>query len=200
MPAVLSGSNVTAPNMLKLGRFAAFKSDDTRADSSMGEPVSGPNASSSALPDGRWELVWALRRHWALSPKQFNIGMACLLLASLISASIMWHANPAWVLPFAVAETLLVILAAFVYARHDADQDFIGLRDDVLRVETHRGGQVLRWDFNPRWVRIEPRDATGSLIRLSGHGRFVDVGRYLRDDLRLQLAAELRWAIRQLTH
>lgn len=199
MPAVLSGSNVTVPNTLKLGQFAAFKSGDTQADFNNGEAIASPDISNFG-PEGRWELVWALKRHCALSPRQFVKAMAFLLLVSLMSVLVMWYFGAILVLPFAMLEILLLMGAAFIYSRHAADQDFIGLRDDLLRVETHRGPQVLRWDFNPRWVRIEPRDANGSLVRLSGHGKFVDVGRYLREDLRLQLASELRWAIRQMSH
>jgi uncharacterized membrane protein len=101
---------------------------------------------------------------------------------------------------FAMLEVMALLLAMLMHARHAADQDFIGLRPELLRVETRRAGQVLRWDFNPRWVRIEPRDADGSLVRLYGHGKSVDVGRFVRADLRQQLASELRWAVRQLTH
>jgi uncharacterized membrane protein len=86
-----------------------------------------------------------------------------------------------------------------VYARHAADQDFIGMCPQVLRVELHRAGQVSRWDFNPRWVRIEPRGADGSLVRLSGQGMSVDIGHFVRASLRQQLARELRWALRQLS-
>jgi len=199
MPVVLSGSNLTVPNHLKLGQFAAFKSDDKQAAFNTGESISSPDSSNFG-PESRWELVWALKRNSALAPKQFMKTMALLLLVSLLSAVVMWNLGSTLALPLAVVAVLFMMGSAFVYTRHVADQDFIGLRDDLLRVETHRGPQVMRWDFNPRWVRIEPRDANGSLVRLSGQGKFVDVGRYLRDDLRLQLASELRWAVRQMSH
>lgn len=196
MPAVLSGSNVTVTNNLKLGQFPTFKSDGVGSDTSTGIPVFHPDISNACL-DGRWDLIWALKKKGLLSLRLLMRLMALLFLTFVVSA---WYLEVALVLPFAGVGVLLAMVAAIVYTKHVTDQDFIGLREDILCVETHRGGHVLRWDFNPRWVRIEPRDANGSLIRVSGHGKFVDVGRYLRDDLRLQLASELRWAIRQFAH
>jgi uncharacterized membrane protein len=45
-------------------------------------------------------------------------------------------------------------------------------------------------------VRVEPSADDRSLIELSGKGRRVSVGRYLRPELRPVLAREIRSALR----
>jgi uncharacterized membrane protein len=45
-------------------------------------------------------------------------------------------------------------------------------------------------------VRVEPKDDDRSLIELSGQGRRVQVGRFLRPELRPALAKEIRQALR----
>jgi len=46
-------------------------------------------------------------------------------------------------------------------------------------------------------VRVEPELGDRSLIELSGQGRRIAVGRFVRPELRRQLADELRWALRR---
>jgi uncharacterized membrane protein len=44
---------------------------------------------------------------------------------------------------------------------------------------------------------VEPEHGDGSLIELSGQGQRIVVGRFVRPELRRQLADELRWALRR---
>jgi uncharacterized membrane protein len=70
------------------------------------------------------------------------------------------------------------------------------LADGALVVEHRCGARTERAEFRAAWVRVEPARAQGSLVELSGEGRQMRVGRYLRPELRLQLAQELRRALR----
>jgi uncharacterized membrane protein len=45
-------------------------------------------------------------------------------------------------------------------------------------------------------VRVEPQSDDGALVELSGQGHRVAVGRFVRPELRRQLAEELRMALR----
>ena len=45
-------------------------------------------------------------------------------------------------------------------------------------------------------VRVEPQLSDRSLIEVSGQGRSVRVGRYVRPELRAALAREIRMALR----
>jgi uncharacterized membrane protein len=45
-------------------------------------------------------------------------------------------------------------------------------------------------------VRVEPKVADNSLIEVSGQGRSIRIGRFVRPELRPVLAKEIRMALR----
>ena len=99
------------------------------------------------------------------------------------------------ILPFALLE-LLALAAAFVMVvRHAADGETIVLQDGRLVVELELAGKLERLEFHSRWVRVEPESGRQSLIRVSGEGKTVSVGRYVRPELRPLLAREIRMAL-----
>ena len=71
------------------------------------------------------------------------------------------------------------------------------LQPGRLTVEHVAGRWVERVEFVPAWVRVEPKHGDGSLIELSGQGQRISIGRFVRPELRRQLADELRWALRR---
>jgi uncharacterized membrane protein len=64
-------------------------------------------------------------------------------------------------------------------------------------VELENAGRLERAEFNREWVRVEPSAGDRSLIEVSGQGRRINVGRYLRPELRPALAQEIRRALRE---
>jgi len=57
-------------------------------------------------------------------------------------------------------------------------------------------GRLERAEFDRSRVRVEPKTGDHSLITLSAQGRSVEVGRYVRPELRPALASEIRMALR----
>jgi uncharacterized membrane protein len=100
------------------------------------------------------------------------------------------------VLPFAWLELLAVGVAFLMYARHATDGERIELQAGRLVVELENGGHRERVEFLPDHVRVEPEASDRSLIQVSGQGRSVKVGRYVRPELRAALAREIRMALR----
>ena len=151
---------------------------------------------AKSLDNGASGLQWVLKRNCSITPAQLFGTYLSLCAVSLgIALGFTWHgAMP--VLAFAGIELLLVGAALLVYARHAADQERITLADGALSVEHQRGPQTERMQFRAAWVRIEPHHGEGSLIELSGDGHRAFVGRYLRPELRMPLAQELRVAAR----
>jgi ABC-type dipeptide/oligopeptide/nickel transport system ATPase subunit len=96
-----------------------------------------------------------------------------------------------------VAQLPITDAALLAYAHHAAVRETIRLRPGHLLVQHVHGGRLDEVEFAPSWVRIEPRTGDRSLIELSGQGRRIAVGRYVRPELRRQLADELRWALRR---
>jgi len=146
---------------------------------------------------GEGAVDWVMRRRSSLSPRQVLGLYASLCAISLGIAVAFWIKGVTMVLPFAGVELLAVGVALLVHARHATDRESISLRDHELSVVHASGRRVERVVFQPGWVRVEPVHGDRSLIELSGQGRRIAVGRFVRPELRRQLADELRWALRR---
>ena len=142
-------------------------------------------------------IVWFLKRNCSVTPAQLGWFYASLCVVSLAIGAFFWLHGATLILPFAWLELGAVGLALLVYARHAADGERISLQGRRLVVELESAGQLQRTEFDPDWVRVEPRTGDRSLIEVSGRGRSVRVGRYLRPELRPLLAQEIRSALRE---
>jgi uncharacterized membrane protein len=145
---------------------------------------------------GEWAVEWTLKRNCSLAPRQLLGFYSVLCGLSLAVATFFWWQGARLVMPFTWAELVAVGVAMLVYARHAADNEHIALRNGRLTVEHAWGNRLEHVEFQPQWVRVEPEAGDESLVELSGQGRRVMVGRYVRPELRRQLANELRMALR----
>lgn len=144
-----------------------------------------------------WSVEWDLRRNNSLAQRQMLWIFAALGLLALGIATAFWHQGAPLVLPFAGIELAALAAATAIHARHATDREHIALRDGGLTVEHANGRRTERVEFQPIWVRVEPRHGDRSLIELSGQGRRIAIGRFVRPELRVQLADELRRALRR---
>ena len=142
-------------------------------------------------------VQWLLKRNCSLAPRQLLAFYASLCVLSFSIAGVFWLRGATLVMPFAGIELVGVGAALLLYARHAADREIIRLRPGCLTVHRVHGPHVEQVEFVASWVRVEPEGGDRSLIELSGQGRRVAVGRYVRPELRRQLADELRWALRR---
>jgi len=151
----------------------------------------------SVSGSGDGSVQWLLKRNCSLAPRQLLAFYASLCAVSLVIAGAFWSQGAVLVMPFAGLEMLAVGAALLLYARHAADGEVIRLRPGRLTVRRISGPHVEQVEFAPAWVRVEPETSDRSLIELSGQGRRISVGRFVRPELRRQLADELRWALRR---
>lgn len=141
-------------------------------------------------------VYWLLRRNCSVTPLQLVWTYVSLCVVSLAIGSFFWFQGATLVMPFASLELIAVGFAFVVYARHSTDGERISLKDNQLVVEVECAGRLERTEFQRGWVRVEPRVDDSSLIELSERGRTIRVGRYIRPELRPQLAKEIRSALR----
>ena len=141
-------------------------------------------------------IHWFLKRNCSVTPAQLGLTYAMLFTVSLGIGGFFWFQGAPLVMPFACLELIAVGSAFVVYARHATDGEKISLQGAQLVVELENSGRRVRSEFNRDWVRVEPQAGDGSLIELSGQGRKVQVGRYVRPELRAVLAREIRMALR----
>jgi uncharacterized membrane protein len=140
---------------------------------------------------------WNLKRNCSTTPRQMMGFFASLSALSLGIGLFFWVQGATLVMPFAWLEMLALGAALLIYARHAADSESIQLRAGRLTVERVSGRHVERAEFASDWVRVEPDHGERSLIELSGQGQRIAIGRFVRPELRRQLADELRWALRR---
>jgi uncharacterized membrane protein len=143
-------------------------------------------------------IHWFLQRNCSVTPAQLAWLYASLCVVSLGIGTVFWWHGATLVLPFAWIELAAVGAAFVAYARHAADGERISLRGRQLVVELESAGRLERAEFDRDWVRVEPSAADRSLIEVSGRGRSVNVGRYVRPELRPALAQEIRRALREV--
>jgi uncharacterized membrane protein len=150
--------------------------------------------------DGAGGVQWVLRRNCSVTPRQMGACyLSVCLLSLLIASGFTWFGAPV-VLAFAGLELLVLGAAMLVFARHARDGDTLTLAGPTLAIEQSTGGRVRRTEFRAEWVSVEPSHGQGSLVQLSGQGRQVRIGRFVRPELRPALAQEIRAALRSLRH
>ena len=147
--------------------------------------------------DGERSLQWLLRRNCSSTPRQVSALFLALAMVTLGIGTLFWFQGVTLVMPFAGLELLALAAALSFYARHATDRECIRLRPGQLTVEHVCAGRVERVEFEPAWVRVEPRHGDRSLVEISGEGRRISVGRFVRPEARPHLAEELRWALRR---
>jgi uncharacterized membrane protein len=140
-------------------------------------------------------LHWTLRRNCSVTPGQLAVTLGALGSLSMAVALFFWFQGALLVLPFAVLELAALTTAFVVYARHATDSERVSLQGGRLIVELETAGSVRRSEFVREWVRIEPK-SRGNLVEVRSGGTSVQVGRYLRPELRPVLAREIRQALK----
>ena len=135
---------------------------------------------------------WLLKRNCSLSPGQLAAIFGSLAGVSLAIAA-GFASQGAWlVLPFACTEVLALGVAFVVYARHATDYERIVLCRDCLLVETCQGARVRSERCAPAWTRVEYGGTRRELVGLVASGRRIDVGRFVPESERRDLARQLR--------
>ena len=130
-----------------------------------------------------------------MTPGQLAASFALIAFVSLTIGACCWFQGAVLVLPFASLELLAVGIAFVVYARHALDGERIWLEGSVLVVESENAGEIVRREFQRAWVRIEQVAHGQAMIEICCHGQRVPVGRFIRNELRQRVAAELRLAL-----
>ena len=141
-------------------------------------------------------MEWILKRNCSMAPQQLFGLFGGLCVLSMSIAAFFWAQGAKLVMPFAWLEMVAVGVALLIYARHAADQELIALSRGSLMVRHTSGSSIETVEFVPEWVIVEPVTGGKSLIELSGQGQRIEVGRFVRPELRKLLASELRQAVR----
>jgi uncharacterized membrane protein len=146
-----------------------------------------------------------LQRNCSMTPRQVARAYGVLCTLSL-AVALAFFLHGVWiVLAFSLLELGCVGLALLLYARHALDRERITLSSDCLLVECVQAEVHSQALLDPLWTRVlSAADATPGrprrhLITLESRGVRVEVGRFVNEAQRRQVARELRMALRQVS-
>lgn len=97
--------------------------------------------------------------------------------------------------PFAALEVAVLAWAFKVLRSRERDYETLLIDGDLMVLEWHAGTQGERREMNRQWASVEcacNKSGRNCRLNVSSHGRATEVGKYLSDEGRLQLAALLR--------
>jgi uncharacterized membrane protein len=146
-----------------------------------------------------------LQRNCSMTPSQVARAYALLCTLSLGVALAFLFLQGVWiVLAFSLLELGCVGLALLLYARHALDRERIVLSNDCLLVECVLADTRSQARLDPLWTRVlsgadAARGNRRPLITLESRGVRVEIGRFVNDAQRRQVARELRHALRQVS-
>ncbi|HEY4317340.1 MAG TPA: DUF2244 domain-containing protein [Herbaspirillum sp.] len=138
---------------------------------------------------------WVLKRNCSITPRQL-VGIYAALCCASLGVALLCTWQGAWfVLVFAVLELCAVGAAFVLYARHATDADYLALVPDALEIEVVQGAIVKKFKFDPRRTRVDVANSRQGLVVLEESGARVEVGRFLTQWKRRELAQQLRLAL-----
>ncbi|MES2899479.1 MAG: DUF2244 domain-containing protein [Pseudomonadota bacterium] len=139
---------------------------------------------------------WLLKRNCSMTPRQFGIAYG-MLGAAMLLIGLGFALRGVWfVTLFAVLEIGAIALALLHYARHATDSEHIALSEGCLLIERIEAGQLRAIRLDPCWTKIDVPNRRRALIKLESRGVQVEVGGFISEEKRQQVAQELRRELR----
>lgn len=121
-------------------------------------------------------------------------------VAVCFGVAIVFSALGYWlILPFAGLEVGLLAWAFETMRNRERDYETLTIDGDAVVLEWSAGRRQGRRELNRHWVRVESdclAPGRNCRIRVRSHGCGTEVGLFLSDEGRLQLAAALRSRLR----
>ena len=137
------------------------------------------------------EFLLVAKRNNSLSSSGRFLVFAFIFVVS-IGIAAAFAALGAWlILPFAGIEMLVLYLAFRYMDRHAADYERIAIEGDRVSVEHFEAGRTRSQELHRYWARLAV-SPDGSRLVLRSHGRELEIGRYMSNEQRLDLARVLK--------
>ena len=145
------------------------------------------------------EKTIVLKPNGSLSRRQAWLLLGiCGLLMGLVAG--FCAALGAWlVLPFSGLEWILLAFCLHLSIRQSQEREVITITGDLVRVEKGRDSPLETYKFQRAWVMLDwvqsPIRGRPSRVTLRLHGKEVELGRFLVESERQDLARELKFLL-----
>ena len=113
------------------------------------------------------------------TPKVLMTVLGLIAGVSICISLVFWVIGAPLILPFALLETLLLVVAFVCHARAVCDFDEITLNDRHLVVRQERRGQTKQHQFTRGLFRVSMTDGPRPLVRVAESGNHVELGEWL---------------------
>lgn len=110
---------------------------------------------------------------------------------SICISLVFWVIGAPLILPFALLESLLLVLAFVCHAKAVCDFDEITLDDRHLVVRQERRGQTKEHQFTRGLFRVTMTNGPSPLVRVAESGKQVELGEWLLLHERVSLCTQL---------
>lgn len=139
-----------------------------------------------------------IRPNASLTWHQVQLWFAAIAFVSMTIASVFALMGAWLILPFAGLEMLALAVTFYLCARRGQLQEVITVQDGHIVIERGRDYPQLSYKFYAAWSKIVVKNnvAKSNLTQvvLRAHGKELEIGRFLGDDERKELAHTLsRW-------
>ncbi|WP_167221722.1 DUF2244 domain-containing protein [Massilia rubra] len=139
---------------------------------------------------------WLLKKNCSMSPRQVGVAYGALC-GFLVAIALAFALYGAWfVFAFVLLEIGVLAAALLHYARHAGDYETVAFSEGGLVVERVEAGKLERIRLEACWTRIAMPDSRRGLIALEARGVKVEIGGFVGEELRRQVAQELRRELR----
>jgi uncharacterized membrane protein len=153
---------------------------------------------AQALPQAAWDesdgvFQFVSRPNRSLTVAQqrrifWGLAALCFGIAIGFAALGYWL-----VLPFAGLEVGLLAWAFEAIRAREQDYESVTIRGDSLVLEWHDGKRSGRREMNRHWAKVVCRRRPGCCkVSVRSHGKETELGHFLSDEGRLELAQALR--------
>ena len=156
-------------------------------------PTTSVTISSAVLNEPSKQIL--ITRNHCLTNTQAGVivGFLSVVLGSI---AIMFYSQGAWlVLPFAGLELLAVTAGFYACIRHNNDYELVEVDDTRIRVKRSIAKREQNFSFQTYWTKVLLEITEGwypSKLWMKSKGKQVELGGWLTDDERRQLASRLK--------
>lgn len=126
--------------------------------------------------------------------------LAAVAVVELMIGGAFFWAGMVLVLPFSGLEVLVLGLAFYHCLLRNARREVVRVDDGRVVIERGRSRMLESREFPRAWVRVVLEPGKGwypSQLKLSSHGRELEIGEFLTEEERASLARDLRAVIRR---
>lgn len=141
-----------------------------------------------------------IRRQRSLSVRQAALLFAAYGLLMAVIAVGFWNVGAWMISPFVGLELGAITIAICLVCRRARDYELLVIEDDRVKIVRHEGRRESCFEFQRYWTRvsltIDERAWYPSRLLIGSHGKMIEVGAYMNEAARRELARDLKEVMR----